>query len=80
MKEPYSPYLGHENILCMVRLLFIAVAISAVLLLLAFIGGKLFESSVVRKRIMIGTAVTCLVGAIVYFGIIAFIMSGCLNC
>jgi hypothetical protein len=64
----------------MVRLMFIAVVITAVLLLLALIGGKLFESRVVRRRIMIGTAATCLIGAIVFFGIIAFIMSGCLNC
>ena len=64
----------------MIRLLFIAVAITAGLLLLAFIGGKLFESRVVRRRIMIGTAATCLIGAIIFFGIIAFIMSGCLNC
>jgi hypothetical protein len=64
----------------MVRLMFIAVAITAVLLLLAFIGGKLFESRVVRRRIMVGTAATCLIGTIVFFGIIAFIMSGCLNC
>ncbi len=64
----------------MARLLLIAAAITAALLLLAFVGGKLFESKVVRRRIMIGTAVTCLIGLIVYFGLIAFIMSGCLNC
>ncbi len=64
----------------MVSLMFIAIAITAGLLLLAFIGGKLFQSKVVRKRIIIGTAATCLIGAMVFFGIIAFIMSGCLNC
>jgi hypothetical protein len=64
----------------MVRLMLIAVGISAILLFLAFVGGKLFESRAVRRRIMIGTAATCLIGAIVFFGIIAFIMSGCLNC
>jgi hypothetical protein len=42
----------------MVRLMFIAVVITAVLLLLAFIGGKLFESRPVRRKIMIGMAAT----------------------
>jgi hypothetical protein len=60
--------------------MFIAAAITSVLLLLAFIGGKLFESRVIRRRIMIGTAATCLIGVIIFFGIIAFVLSGCLNC
>lgn len=64
----------------MARLLLIAVAITAALLLIAFFGGKVFKSRVVRRRIMIGTAVACLIGAVVFFGLIAFIMSGCLNC
>jgi hypothetical protein len=64
----------------MVRLLLIAVAITAALLLIAYFGGKVFKSRVVRRRIMIGTAVACLIGAAVFFGLIAFIMSGCLSC
>lgn len=64
----------------MARLLLAAAAIITVLLLVASFVGRLFDSKVVRQRIMIGTAVTCLIGAIVYFGLIALIMSGCLNC
>jgi hypothetical protein len=64
----------------MASLLLIAAAISAALLILAFLAGKLFESKVVRRRIMIGTAVTYLIGGIGYFGFIAFVMSSCLNC
>lgn len=64
----------------MISLLLIAAAITTALLVLAFLAGRLFESKVVRKRIMVGTAVTCLVCAFVYFGFIAFVMSGCLNC
>jgi hypothetical protein len=64
----------------MASLLLIAAAIAAALQILAFLAGKLFESKVVRRRIMIGTAVTCLIGWIGYFGFIALVMSGCLNC
>jgi hypothetical protein len=64
----------------MVGLLLIAVAITAALLLIAYFGGKVFKRRVVRGRIMIGTAVACVIGAVVYSGLIAFIMSGCLNC
>jgi hypothetical protein len=64
----------------MIRLLQIAVAIASGLLLIASFGGKVFKSRVVRGRIIIGTAVACFIGAVVFFGLIAFIMSGCLNC
>ena len=64
----------------MSRLLLFAAAIIVTLLLLAFIVGKFFESKVARRRFMIGTVVTCLIGAICFFAFIAFMMSGCLNC
>jgi hypothetical protein len=51
----------------MARLLLFAAAIIAILLLLAFLVGKLFESRAVRRRIMIATVVTCLIGAIGFF-------------
>jgi hypothetical protein len=37
---------------------------------------RLFNSRVVRKRIMIGAMATSLIGVVGYFGFIAFILSG----
>jgi hypothetical protein len=60
-------------------LLSIAAAIVATFLCLAFLVGKLFESKVVRKRIIIGAIVISAIGVVGYFGFIAFILSGNLN-
>ncbi len=60
-------------------LLSVALAILAVLLLAAFLLGRLFQSRQIRKRILWGAMTLYAVAFIAYFGFIAFILSGNVN-
>lgn len=57
----------------------IAAMLVAAVLCITFFVSKLFKSRVVRKRIMTGAIVICLLGVVGYFGFIAFILSGNIN-
>ena len=63
----------------MLNLLAIAVAILALLLLLAFLVGRLFQSKRTRKRTLWGALTVYVLAFIAYFGFIAFVLSGKLN-
>jgi hypothetical protein len=63
----------------MLGLLIAAIAILALLLLLAFLVGRLFQSKKIRKRILWGSLTIYVLACIAYFGFIAFVMSGNLN-
>ena len=61
------------------ELLMMAAGVLAVVLLVAFLVGRLFPAAKTRKRIMIGAGALYLIAFIGYFGFIAFILSGSLN-
>jgi len=60
-------------------LLAIAFAILVVLLLVAFLVSRLFQSKRTRKRILWGTVTLYILVFIAYFGFIAFVLSGNVN-
>jgi ABC-type uncharacterized transport system permease subunit len=61
------------------EMLSVALAIFVMMLFIAFLIGKLFESRRTRKRIMFGAIGIYLLAFVAYFGFIAFILSGNLN-
>ena len=60
-------------------ILAVAIAILAILLLLAFLVGRLFQSRKTRRRILWGALTIYVLAFIAYFGFIAFVLSGNLN-
>jgi hypothetical protein len=60
-------------------MLAIALAILAVMLLLAFFIGKLFQSKRTRNWILWGTLAVYALAFVAYFGFIALVLSGNLN-
>jgi hypothetical protein len=60
-------------------MLAVALAILLVMLLLAFLVGKLFQSKRTRKRILWGTLTVYVLAFVAYFGYIAFLLSGNVN-
>lgn len=60
-------------------LLAIAAAIFVVLILVAYLLGKCFESRKIRRMILIITVVIYLLACICYFGFIAMVIAGNVN-
>jgi hypothetical protein len=60
-------------------ILAVALAILVVVLLLAFLIGRLFQSKRTRKRILWGTLAIYVLAFVAYFGFIAFVLSGNVN-
>ena len=58
------------------QLLAIALAVLVVMLLLAFLVGKLFQSKRTRKWILWGTFTVYVLAFVAYFGFIALVLSG----
>jgi hypothetical protein len=63
----------------MASLLGIAFGLFAVMMLIAFLIGRLFADQRIRKRIMIVAGALCGLAFGGYFGFIAFVMSGDIN-
>ena len=63
----------------LMELLAAAIAILAILLLLAFLVGRLFQNKRTRKRILWAALTIYALACIAYFGFIAFVLSGNLN-
>ena len=60
-------------------LLLIAAAIFAVLVVAAYLVGKLFSARTTRRAIMVGTIVVYSLAFACYFGFITLVMSGNVN-
>jgi hypothetical protein len=60
----------------LVEMLTVALAILVVMLLLAFLVGKLFQNKTTRKWILWGTLTIWVLAFTAYFGFIAFLLSG----
>jgi bacteriorhodopsin len=63
----------------LMELLAVAIAILAILLLLVFLVGRLFQKQRTRRRILWGALTIYALAFVAYFGFIGFVLSGNLN-
>jgi hypothetical protein len=62
-----------------VRDLVVAAGLLAALLAIAFLVGRFFRSTKIRKRIMIGALAVYLVALVSFIGFVAIILAGNIN-
>ena len=63
----------------MMELFAVAIATLGLVLLLAFLVGRLFQNKKTRKQILWGSLIAYGLAFIAYFGFITFVLSGNLN-